>query len=96
MQNTGSNEVVDIDAVEGSQGNVDVKMEVDDQLTAVTTAQQLTVEVTDDSSRKTFRDVGTDAPEDLLSKVEGATKKCVFKISFFVQISNQTIRLGVI
>lgn len=76
-----------IGVAEGNHEIKDVKLKVGDGFTAVKNIPQITVLVTGESSKKTFRDVGTDVPEEfLLNEVGGAAKKCVSKSSFLDEV----------
>ncbi|KAM3725157.1 Glutaminase [Dirofilaria immitis] len=67
---------VDISVAEKNHEIKDVEMEVGDGFTSVKNVPQLTVVTIDESLKKTFRDVGTDVPEEfLLGEVNGVMKK---------------------
>ncbi|EJW82504.1 hypothetical protein WUBG_06585 [Wuchereria bancrofti] len=64
------------DVAEGDHEIKDIEIEVGDRFTTVKDIKKLKVIVTDEPSEKTFRDVGTDVPEEfLLSEVGAAAKK---------------------
>ncbi|VDO40911.1 unnamed protein product [Onchocerca flexuosa] len=67
---------VNIDVDEENHEIKDGEMEICDGFTAVENIPQLTVVATEKSSEKTFRDVGTDVPEEfLLGEVGDSVKK---------------------
>ncbi|EFO19236.2 hypothetical protein LOAG_09258 [Loa loa] len=67
---------VDIGIAEENREIADVKMDIGGRFTTVKNIQQLTVVAAGESSEKTFRDVGTDFPEEILvSEIGVAAKK---------------------
>lgn len=75
FENTDQKKSVKINIGDGKHEIKGVKkMEID---------VKMTIAISDEPSEKTFRDVGTDVPEEfLLNEIDVTTKKCVFKSSF--------------
>ncbi|KAK6111544.1 hypothetical protein QQG55_44060 [Brugia pahangi] len=76
FKNAGLKKAIKSDVAEGDHEIKDIKMEAAHRFMIVKHIKKLKVIVTDESSEKTFRDVGTDVPEEfLLSEVGAAAKK---------------------
>uniref|UniRef100_A0A915PX10 RRM domain-containing protein n=1 Tax=Setaria digitata TaxID=48799 RepID=A0A915PX10_9BILA len=66
---------MDIGEVEGNDEINDSEKEIHDEFKNEKKVLHLTTVVTDQLSEKTFRDVGTDIPEELISGTDGTAKK---------------------